>query len=205
MKKSTSVIIGVLVALLGFSVLINAIYNNNISRTKNNNEITSETTMSNINSNEPQKTSKKVVKTSTKKTTKKSKKVVKTTKKATTKKTTKKTIKKKTNSKIHIKYNRKEIENYVYQEVVRRWGEEHWISTYNIISHESGFNPNSWNKKNTACGLFQAKPCKKTIKNGYKDYYTNWKTQVIWGLDYISYKYKNPNNAWKYWQKHHSY
>ena len=132
--------------------------------------------------------------TTTKKTTKK---VVKTTKKATTKKVSK--------SKINISYNRQEVIDYTHQEVVRRWGEKEWNATYKIAMHESGFSPNSWNKKTTACGVFQACPCSKTIKNGYKDYYTNWKTQVNWGLDYIQIKYKTPSNACAYWQKHGNY
>jgi len=137
--------------------------------------------------------------TSTIATTKKkaTKKVVKTTKKVTTKQVSK--------SKINISYNRQEVIDYTHQEVVRRWGEKEWNATYKIAMHESGFSPNSWNKKSTACGVFQANPCSKTIKNGYKDYYTNWKTQVQWGLDYIQIKYKTPSNAWEYWQKHHNY
>lgn len=129
--------------------------------------------------------------------------------KAKKKKTTKKKkVVKKTKTKyenFNIKYNRNEIVNYVYQEVVRRWGEDHWQAVYNIISRESGFNPNSVNKSSGACGLFQAHPCNNTIKNGYTDYKTNWKTQVRWGLDYITYRYKTPNKAWSFWQKHHWY
>lgn len=136
-------------------------------------------------------------------TTKVAKKVVKTTKKKTiTKKTTKTTKKTK---KINIKYDRQEVINYTYQRVVARFGADQWDAVYNIVSHESGWNPNSWNKSSTACGLFQACPCRKTIKNGYKDYYTNWKTQVEWGLDYIKVRYKTPKNAWKHWKQHKSY
>lgn len=129
-------------------------------------------------------------------------------KKKTTKKvvkTTKKTTTKVSKSKININYNRQEVINYTHEQVLKRWGEKEWNATYQIAMHESGFSPNSWNKKTTACGVFQACPCSKTIKNGYKDYYTNWKTQVNWGLDYISLKYKTPSKAWEYWQKHHSY
>ncbi len=127
----------------------------------------------------------------------------KTTKKVV--KTTKKTTKKVSKSKINITYNRQEVIDYTHEQVVKRWGEKEWNATYQIAMHESGFSPNSWNKKTTACGVFQACPCSKTIKNGYTDYYTNWKTQVIWGLDYISLKYKTPSKAWEYWQKYHSY
>lgn len=145
-------------------------------------EISTETTTTSTNTTTTKKTAKKVVKT--------------TTKKKTTSKSTKK---------INIKYNRQEVINYTYQRVVARWGEDQWDAVYNIVSHESGWNPNDWNKKSTACGLFQACPCSKTVKNGYKDYYTNWKTQVEWGLDYIQVKYKTPKNAWKHWKQHGNY
>lgn len=131
-----------------------------------------------------------------------------TTHKKTTKatvKTTKKTTKKVSKSKINISYNRQEVIDYTHEQVVKRWSEKEWNATYQIAMHESGFSPNSWNKKTTACGVFQACPCSKTIKNGYKDYYTNWKTQVNWGLDYISLKYKTPSKAWEYWKKHGNY
>ena len=145
------------------------------------------------------------VTTSDETTTTTTKKKTTTTTKKTTKKVTKTTATKKS-SRINIKYDRQEIINYTYQRVVVRFGEEHWDAVYNIVSHESGWNPNSWNKSSTACGLFQACPCyKSTVKNGYKDYYTNWKTQVEWGLDYIEIRYKTPKNAWKFWQKHHWY
>lgn len=133
--------------------------------------------------------------TTTTTTRKAAKKVVKTTKKTTTKKI----------QKFNIKYNRQEVIDYTHQEVVKRWGEDQWEATYKLVMHESGFNPNSVNTQSGACGVFQANPCSKTIKNGYKDYYTNWKTQVQWGLDYIQIKYKTPSKAWEYWQKHHNY
>jgi len=137
--------------------------------------------------------------TSTISTTKKktTKKVVKTAKKATTKKV----------QKFNIKYNKQEIIDYIHQEVVRRWGEEQWEATYQLIMHESGFNPNNVNKSSGACGLFQANPCSKVIKHGYTKYYTDWKEQVRWGLDYITVhkRYGTPNKAWAYWQKHGNY
>lgn len=185
MSNRTKIIICISVGLCGFGILINGLYNKSVPKKQIEVQITSESTI-------PSTTS-----TATTKTTKK---VVKTTKKATKKKTNK-------SQKFKIKYNLQEVIDYTHQEVVRRWGEEQWEATYKLVMHESGFNPNNVNKKSGACGIFQANPCSKTIKNGYKDYYTNWKTQVIWGLDWIMVhkRYGTPKKAWAYWQKHHSY
>lgn len=178
--------IAIIVGLVGISLLVNNYYNSKQQSV----EIP-------IKENKVQNTTKNSTpSTTTTTTTKAAKKVVK---------TTKKTTKKVSKSKIDISYNRQEVIDYTHEQVVKRWGEKEWNATYQIAMHESGFSPNSWNKKTTACGVFQACPCSKTIKNGYTDYYTNWKTQVNWGLDYISLKYKTPSKAWEYWQKHHSY
>ena len=179
--KIKVLIAGVLVLISG-GLLINGLVNEEKTHQETN-TTTNETSLTTSSTNT----------TTTKKTTKK---VVK---------TTKKTTKKVSKSKIDISYNRQEVIDYTHEQVVKRWGEKEWNATNQIAMNESGFNPNSWNKKTTACGVFQSCPCTKTIKNGYKDYYTNWKTQVNWGLDYISIKYKTPSNAWKYWLKHHSY
>ena len=138
--------------------------------------------------------------TNTTTTTKTTKKVVKTTKKITKKKSNK-------IQKFKIKYNLQEVINYTHQEVVKRWGEDQWEATYKLVMHESGFNPNDVNTQSGACGVFQANPCSKVIKYGYKDYYTNWKTQVNWGLDFIAVhkRYGTPKKAWAYWKKHGCY
>ena len=121
-----------------------------------------------------------------------------TTKKKTTKKTTKKIT-------IKINYNQQEILNYVHQEVLNvGWSSSDYEATVNILIKESGINPNSVNKSSGACGLFQAHPCKKAIKQ-YPDYMTNYKSQVKWGLNYIKDRYKTPSNAWKFWQEHKWY
>lgn len=190
MNRKVKVIIGILVALIGMTIMISKLFDKEpYTYTPEMNTSTKEV----INN---------TTSTITPKTTKTTKKVVKTTKKAKKKKEVEKT-----NTRIHIKYNRQEIVNYVYQEVVRRWGEDYWDDTYKLISHESGFNPNKVNKKSGACGLFQANPCSKVIKHGYTKYYTDWKEQVRWGLDYIAVhkRYGTPKKAWAYWQKHHSY
>lgn len=121
----------------------------------------------------------------------------------TTSKTTKKTIKKITTR--IIKYNENEMTTYLYQEVLNRgWNQDDYNAAVNIIIKESGFNPNSVNKSSGACGLFQAHPCKKAIKQ-YPDYMTNYKSQIKWGLDYIKGRYGTPTKAWNFWQQHKWY
>ena len=84
------------------------------------------------------------------------------------------------------------------------WSSSDYEATVNILIKESGINPNSVNKSSGACGLFQAHPCKKAIKQ-YPDYMTNYKSQVKWGLNYIKGRYKTPSNAWEFWQQHKWY
>jgi len=121
-----------------------------------------------------------------------------TTKKKTTKKTTKKITMK-------VNYNQQEILNYLYQEILNiGWSSADYELVVNILIKESGINPNSVNKTSGACGLFQAHPCKKAIKQ-YPDYMTNYKSQVKWGLNYIKDRYKTPTEAWKFWQEHKWY
>lgn len=115
--------------------------------------------------------------------------------------TIKKKITKKTTKKITMKvnYSQQEILNYVHQEVLNMgWSSADYEATVNLLINESGINPNSVNKKSGACGLFQAHPCSKAIKQ-YPDYMTNWRIQVKWGLNYIKDRYKTPSEAWRLW------
>ena len=115
---------------------------------------------------------------------------------ATTKKTTKKTTHKVT---MNVNANQQEILNYLHQEVLNMgWSSSDYEIIVKLLINESGINPNSYNKKSTACGLFQAKPCSKAIKV-YPDYLTNYKSQVKWGLKYIKDRYHTPAEAWKFW------
>lgn len=133
-------------------------------------------------------TKKKVVK----KTSQKKKKVKSAKKKVVKKKATKKT-------KYNYRYNVGEIQSYAHQLVLSYgWTEEDYNKLVLLWYRESSWNPNAYNKKSTACGIAQAKPCSKT--NG-TDYRTNWKTQVKWGLNYIKKRYGSPSNAWKHSQQ----
>lgn len=139
-------------------------------------------------------TKKKVVK----KTSQKKKKVKSAKKKVVKKKAVKKT-------KYNYRYNVGEIQHYIRQKIYEyEWTENDYYAIVQIVNRESSFNPYAVNKKSKACGLFQAYPCSKMAKYG-KDYRTNYKVQVAWGMDYIKNRYKTPSNAWNFWQSHHWY
>ena len=84
------------------------------------------------------------------------------------------------------------------------WDNNEYNALVKIVNRESSWNYKAVNKKSKACGLFQALPCKK-MKSAGKDYRTNYKTQVKWGLKYIKNRYGTPSRAWAFWQKHHWY
>ena len=138
-----------------------------------------------------------------KKTTKK--KVVK--KKTIKKKAKKKVVKKKAikKTKYNYRYNVGEIQSYTHSLVLSYgWSEADYQALVLLVNRESSWNPYSVNKKSKACGLFQAYPCSKMAKYG-KDYRTNYKVQVAWGMDYIKNRYGTPQKAWSFWQSHHWY
>ena len=133
-----------------------------------------------------------------KKTVQKKKKILSKSKK---KVVTKKKIQKKRKKVVRtrVRYNVGEIQSYAHSLVLSYgWTEEDYNKLVLLWYRESSWNPNAYNKKSTACGIAQAKPCSKT--NG-TDYRTNWKTQVKWGLNYIKARYGTPANAWSHSQQ----
>lgn len=135
------------------------------------------------------------------------KKVVKTKKKATKKKSTKKNTKstkrnakKKTTKKktaVRSRYNVGENQAYAHQ-LVREygWSENDYNALVLLWYRESSWNPYAVNKSSGACGIPQAKPCSKMSEEG-KDYRTNYKTQIRWGLKYIKRRYGTPSEAYR--------
>jgi hypothetical protein len=84
------------------------------------------------------------------------------------------------------------------QRVAAIWGEEHWPSMDNIISHESGWDLFIVNRSSGACGLAQALPCSKLLTRcGSLD---NVPCQVEWTIEYAKQRYGDPINAWRTWQ-----
>jgi len=95
-------------------------------------------------------------------------------------------------------YSHGSITEYARTLVVERWGESNWYAFYQIVNHESGWNPYAVNRSSKACGLFQALPCSKMGGMGI----TN---QLNWGIGYIAGRYGSPNQAWAFWQAHRWY
>ena len=103
-------------------------------------------------------------------------------------------------------YTKKQCKQYAYNQVIKKY---HWsIRDYNDLvklwQKESGWNARAYNKRSKACGIPQSLPCSKMKKYG-KDYKTNCKVQINWGLHYIKKRYKRPSNAWKHFKKKHWY
>ena len=136
-------------------------------------------------------------KTSNINTLKVTKKAKKKAKKAVKKKTKKKVVKKKATkkAKYNYKYNVGEIQSYAHSLVLNYgWTEADYQALVLLWYRESSWNPYAVN--GNACGIPQSKPCSKMAKFG-RDYRTNWKVQVNWGLDYIKNRYGTPSEAYR--------
>ena len=169
------VYIAIMVALIGCALLINGFINEEGKQDVVVIDNTNKTTLITTSTN-------------TTKTTKTSKATVKTTKKKVYKAPKVETASK---------------QEYIdYAKSISGYNEKQMNCLINLWNHESGWNPNSVNKKSGACGIPQALPCSK-IKNveGSND----WKAQIRWGIKYINYRYKTPCKAWEYFKKKNWY
>ena len=98
-------------------------------------------------------------------------------------------------------YTKKECKQYAYQQVLKKgWTISDYNNLVKLWQKESSWNAKARNKKSGACGIPQANPCSKMKKYG-KDYKTNCKVQINWGLNYIKKRYKTPTKAWKHFQR----
>ena len=79
------------------------------------------------------------------------------------------------------------------------WDSSELVPLINLWNRESGWNPNSHNKRSGAHGIPQALPGSKMASEG-SDYYTNAEPQIRWGLKYIAGRYGSPSAAWAHWQ-----
>ncbi|WP_051580625.1 phage tail tape measure protein [Pseudonocardia acaciae] len=78
-----------------------------------------------------------------------------------------------------------------------------WSALGQLVSHESGWNPNAQNPTSTAYGLFQFldSTWAGTGVGKTSDPYM----QAVAGMRYISGRYGSPAGAWGFWQGHHWY
>ena len=98
-------------------------------------------------------------------------------------------------------YTKKECKQYAYQQVLKKgWSINDYNNLVKLWQKESNWNAKARNKRSGACGIPQALPCSKMKKYG-KDYKTNCKVQINWGLNYIKKRYKTPTKAWKHFQR----
>lgn len=124
----------------------------------------------------------------------------KTTKKVTSKKQVKNTFTKVATASIA------EYQAYAHNLVINSygWTESDFQALIKLWNHESGWNPNDYNKSSGACGIPQSLPCNKIYKQqGSYD----WQAQIRWGLNYIRDRkgYGNPTKAWKHFQNYNWY
>ena len=98
-------------------------------------------------------------------------------------------------------YTKKQCKQYAYQQVLKKgWSVNDYKNLEKLWQRESSWNAKAVNKRSKACGIPQALPCSKMKKYG-KDYKTNCKVQINWGLNYIKKRYKTPTKAWKHFQR----
>ena len=76
-----------------------------------------------------------------------------------------------------------------------QWGDSQFESLDSLWEKESGWNPEAKNPSSGAYGIPQALPGKKMASAG-KDWRTDSKTQIDWGLKYIKSQYGTPTKAW---------
>lgn len=77
------------------------------------------------------------------------------------------------------------------------WSDYDFDCLVSLWNKESGWNPLARNASSGAYGIAQALPASKMASFG-SDYLTNYKTQIDWGLSYISSRYGSPSKAWSY-------
>ena len=86
-----------------------------------------------------------------------------------------------------------ELRDTVLSLVRIEFGEDQVEAFDNLVTHESGWDPNAFNKSSGACGLFQSLPCNKMNSMTIHD-------QIEFGFSYIKNRYGNPNKAWAFWK-----
>lgn len=85
-----------------------------------------------------------------------------------------------------------------------KWGSKQFKCLNHIWENESHWQWDSKNKRSGALGIPQAYPGHK-MKSAGKDYKTNYRTQINWGLNYIKKRYGTPCGAYHYRKRHGYY
>jgi hypothetical protein len=86
----------------------------------------------------------------------------------------------------------------------RGWATSQFRCLAKLWARESGWNHRAANGSSGAYGIPQALPGHKMAAKG-RDWRTNPRTQIAWGLSYIKQRYGTPCRAWGHFQSHHWY
>jgi resuscitation-promoting factor RpfB len=81
------------------------------------------------------------------------------------------------------------------------WHGEQWIALNNLWTRESGWITTAQNPSSGAYGIPQSLPASKMASAG-KDYKSDPRTQIDWGLEYIRSTYGDPVHAWMHELSH---
>lgn len=84
------------------------------------------------------------------------------------------------------------------------WGSKEFGPLKSLWNQESGWSYTALNKSSGAYGIPQSLPADKMASAG-SDWKTNYKTQILWGLDYIRGHYGTPAEAWAHEKAHNWY
>lgn len=84
------------------------------------------------------------------------------------------------------------------------WSLNQWQYLDRLWWHESNWNYKSGNPSSGAYGIPQALPPEKMASAG-KDWKTNYKTQIDWGMNYIKSRYGSPKAALAFWGQNNWY
>jgi hypothetical protein len=77
------------------------------------------------------------------------------------------------------------------------WSHRHFNCLDRLWTRESGWNHRARNRYSGAYGIPQALPGGK-MRSAGRDWRTNPRTQVRWGLGYIKHRYGSPCRAWRH-------
>lgn len=86
----------------------------------------------------------------------------------------------------------------------RGWNTAQFRCLVKLWARESGWNHRAGNRSSGAYGIPQALPAHKMASSG-RDWRTNPRTQIRWGLGYIKQRYGSPCRAWAHFQSHRWY